>query len=212
VTIIIGLSGYAQSGKDTVGQLLVEKHGFTRFAFADYLREVCCAFDPIIDVVPGVAANCGCTCHWSEGVSHLAPCCYPEPSRTIRFSEALSVLGYEQAKKLYPEFRRTLQYMGTEVVRNKIKDSFWVDHVHEQIEEAQVELAVVTDVRFENEVRAIESWSGASVWINRPGVGPVNTHISDNALRDWKFDYTITNDGSLEDLEYKVFCMFSVLV
>lgn len=37
--MIIGLTGYAQSGKDTVAKILVEDFGYTRVAFADKIRE-----------------------------------------------------------------------------------------------------------------------------------------------------------------------------
>lgn len=37
--MIIGLTGYAQSGKDTVAQILVNDYGYTRIAFADKIRE-----------------------------------------------------------------------------------------------------------------------------------------------------------------------------
>mgnify|MGYP006283771541 FL=1 len=36
--MIIGLTGYAQSGKDTVASLLVEHYGYERVAFADKIR------------------------------------------------------------------------------------------------------------------------------------------------------------------------------
>jgi hypothetical protein len=37
--MIIGLSGYARSGKDEVAKILVEEYGYTRAAFADKIRE-----------------------------------------------------------------------------------------------------------------------------------------------------------------------------
>jgi hypothetical protein len=37
--MIIGLTGYAQSGKDTVAKMLVDNYGYTRIAFADKIRE-----------------------------------------------------------------------------------------------------------------------------------------------------------------------------
>lgn len=46
--MIIGLTGYAQSGKDTVAKVLVEKHGFKRIAFADKIRELVYETDPMI--------------------------------------------------------------------------------------------------------------------------------------------------------------------
>lgn len=44
--MIIGLSGYAQSGKDTVANILVEHYGFTRVAFADKIRELLYEMNP----------------------------------------------------------------------------------------------------------------------------------------------------------------------
>lgn len=37
--MIIGLSGYARSGKDEVAKVLVEEYGYKRIAFADKIRE-----------------------------------------------------------------------------------------------------------------------------------------------------------------------------
>jgi hypothetical protein len=42
---IIGLSGYARAGKDTIGDLLVEK-GYTRSSFADYIRKALYTLNP----------------------------------------------------------------------------------------------------------------------------------------------------------------------
>ena len=44
--MILGLTGYAQSGKDTVAQTLIERYGFTRIAFADKIRELLYEMDP----------------------------------------------------------------------------------------------------------------------------------------------------------------------
>lgn len=46
---IIGLSGYAQSGKDSTGKVLVEHYGFTRLAFADALKNVLYSLNPACD-------------------------------------------------------------------------------------------------------------------------------------------------------------------
>jgi dephospho-CoA kinase len=44
--VIIGLSGYAQSGKDEVAKILVSEYGFTRVAFADKIRELLYEMNP----------------------------------------------------------------------------------------------------------------------------------------------------------------------
>jgi len=46
--LLIGLSGYARSGKDSFAQALVSRHGFTRAAFADVLKQLSCEADPFI--------------------------------------------------------------------------------------------------------------------------------------------------------------------
>ena len=44
--MIIGLSGYAQSGKDEVAKILVSEYGYTRVAFADKIRELLYEMNP----------------------------------------------------------------------------------------------------------------------------------------------------------------------
>lgn len=48
--MIIGLSGKARAGKDTVATILVEYYGFTRLAFADVIKACVYTLDPIISL------------------------------------------------------------------------------------------------------------------------------------------------------------------
>lgn len=47
--MIIGLSGYARSGKDTVAKELITSYGFTRIAFADKIRTMLSDINPILE-------------------------------------------------------------------------------------------------------------------------------------------------------------------
>jgi hypothetical protein len=47
--MIIGLTGYARSGKDTVANILVNNYGYTRIAFADKIRNLLVEMDPILE-------------------------------------------------------------------------------------------------------------------------------------------------------------------
>jgi hypothetical protein len=47
--MIIGLSGYARSGKDTIAEILIMNYGFRRLAFADNIRKAVKTLDPILD-------------------------------------------------------------------------------------------------------------------------------------------------------------------
>jgi dephospho-CoA kinase len=46
--MIIGLSGYAQSGKDTVAELLCLNYGYTRMSFAQPMRDAIYTLNPIV--------------------------------------------------------------------------------------------------------------------------------------------------------------------
>ncbi|NED29195.1 hypothetical protein G3I37_30615, partial [Streptomyces anulatus] len=48
------LIGKARSGKDSVGAHLVRRYAYTRLAFADPLKEMALAVDPLIPLSHGV--------------------------------------------------------------------------------------------------------------------------------------------------------------
>lgn len=161
--MILGLSGYARSGKDTVAEYLVEKYGFVRMALADPMREALLRLDPHVTV----------------------------SGMMVPLSTAVKGLGWETLKEDSPEVRGLLQRMGTEVGRDMFGENVWVDYLLTQA--YQHDRVVVSDVRFQNEARAIHKTLG-SVWhIHRPGVEAVNDHISEHDLDDYPFDIYITN-------------------
>lgn len=47
--MIIGISGFARSGKDTVAETLVKECGYERVAFADAIRDILYAMNPRIN-------------------------------------------------------------------------------------------------------------------------------------------------------------------
>jgi hypothetical protein len=171
--MIIGLSGYARSGKDTVAKFLVEEHGFTRLAFADPIRDAIKRLDPLITL---------------NGMVN------------VRLSSALPKLGWERLKDDSPEIRPLLQRMGTEVGREMFGENFWVDYTINKARELNRNV-VITDVRFTNEADAIRMWNG-QVWrVNRPGTEPANDHPSETEMDSYpKFDAVIQNDTTIEDL------------
>lgn len=171
----VGLHGFAGAGKDTVAKIL-EKYGYTRVAFGDRLREALYVLNPIV--------------------------LYGHDGQDLRVQDIVDTLGWDQAKREYEEIRRLLQVLGTEVGREMIDQNVWVNSVFKNLEEDKK--YVFTDVRFVNEHQAIDSRLGLLVKIDRPGVGPVNDHKSDQGLPDQWFDAAITNDGTLEDLNTKV--------
>ena len=173
---LIGLSGWAGSGKDTAAEYLIDEKGYTRVAFADPLREALLRLNPIV----------------SNDIDGM----YFTLSQMVHFH------GWEGAKRYSTNVRELLQRMGTEVGRQMISPTIWVDLAMR--ESAKHELVVITDVRFPNEADAIKAAGGVLWRIQRPYVSPANSHSSETALDDYKFDAVVENNGSIEDLHAKL--------
>jgi hypothetical protein len=171
---LIGVGGYAGSGKDTVANHLVAKYSFVRDAFADRLRKGLLALDPI------VYAN-------------------------LRLSILVDTWGWDSAKRKYPEVRALQQRYGDEAGRQIHGKDCWVDALFNSYDgDVMGQHLVISDVRYPNEIEAIRDYNGTLLWVERPGVGPVNSHASDNSVGPQDFDYVIENDGTLEDLYAKI--------
>lgn len=174
--MLIGLSGYARSGKDTVADYLVNKYGFTRMAFADPIREALYRLDPKVT--------------------------FGDMSE-ISLAWAVDKSGWEVVKNESPEVRGLLQRMGTEVARNMFGEDFWVDYAIGQ--SWKNDNVVFSDVRFRNEATAIQKNWGVNWRINRPGTKAANIHVSETQMDDYKeFDLVVNNDGSLQELHAQI--------
>jgi len=49
--MILGLTGYARTGKDTVAEILIKDYGFERIAFADPIRNLLFELNPLVNGV-----------------------------------------------------------------------------------------------------------------------------------------------------------------
>ncbi len=173
--MIIGLSGYAQTGKDTVAEHLISKYNYRRIAFADPIRKALYKLDPLV------------------GVGEF---------NSVHLRSAVDGMGWEETKRISPETRRLLQVLGTEVGREMFGPDFWVNQAMNGV--GKFDKAVFTDVRFPNEYRAIKAREGMVIRIVKPGTGAVNGHASETALDNFSFDATIVNDGSIYELSQKI--------
>lgn len=204
--MLIALSGYGGAGKDSVADILVNDYGFKRFAWADTLRLASSILNPVVGVyLDGqlVTGSSATVAKWAEESS----------VRIVRYNDALVEDGYVEAKAKYSELRQFLQLLGTEVGRNLISDTVWVDATLNRIsrECGPGDSVVITDTRFENEAIAVSMADGHLVRVERPGVGPVNNHPSETSLDNYPHDYVFKNVGGLEDLPEGVANMLQAL-
>lgn len=174
---LIAFSGFAGCGKDAAASVLIRDHGYERVSFADPLRQMLYALNPIA----GYRSMSG---------------------DLVDVQTLVDAKGWDRAKREHEEIRELLQRLGTEAGRKILGQNVWVKLAMEKA--SQFSKVVITDCRFENEASAVMDMEGVVVRITRPGVGPINVHISDRGLSDKFVTYDLCNDGTLEDLAEKV--------
>lgn len=190
---VIGLGGLAGSGKDAFAAAL-SRHSARPtlvMGMSDTLREYALVMDPIID-------NCG---------NH-----YKDVRQSLVDGGMSDDDVYVQMKHDYPELRRFLQVMGTELFRNKVSQSYWVDCMKQSVE-AWIELnghdanVVVTGMRFPNELSAVKELEGSVLlYIQRPDVemsANNSAHNSEKSVTSEDFDEVVDNDSTLSELDAK---------
>lgn len=177
---IIGLCGRRGCGKDATATIL-KRWGYQRLAFADPLKAMLLAVDPIVR-------------HDGEGTE-------------VRVSYLVKEYGWDYAKT-QSEVRRLLMKLGTEGVRECLWDRVWIDALGVALKRhlnAGIKVAI-TDMRYVNESHFLISASPSTVlWrIVRPGFDdPATSHRSENELEQISPVRRIVADN-LETLEKEI--------
>ena len=112
--------------------------------------------------------------------------------------------------------REALQRIGTDCMRNGLYEDVWVDALFNHINKLNKldpgAWHIITDVRFHNEVLAIELKDFPVFRVIRPdNPTPATNHISEIAIDDYFLD-VIRNDGTEEDLRNKVYELVDLLM
>jgi hypothetical protein len=204
--VIVGLVGYIGVGKGSVADLLVERHGFIKESFANSVKDA-------VSVVFG----------WDRALLEGDT---PE-SRAWR--EQDDKFWSDKLGKAFSP-RLALQLMGTEAGRDVFHPDLWVHTVQRRC--SADKNYVIADVRFPNEIKAIQKDGGIIVRVKR-GDEPEwynvalkvnkknnyygmaeqypNVHFSEWAWIGSKIDLEISNDNTLDKLIEKVDLMVNLI-
>ena len=106
-------------------------------------------------------------------------------------------------------WRPILQWWGVEFRRHYFGQDYWVSKMTQKLLAMDEDLAVVTDVRFRDEADFIRDSGGFVVRVERE-TGLQDGHSSETDLDGYsEFQATLSNDGTLDDLEEKVYRFMS---
>lgn len=212
---IIGLTGYAGVGKDTVADLLVTHAGFQKLAFADALRaEIAEGFGVDLSLLtdrhtketplPALAIVRG-------PIAFRNAFAWAEHQRVNRTAEAL---GDERVPLITGERwitqarspREILQAWGTEYRRAE-DENYWIRQLVQRAQfllQSGVSRLVITDVRYPNEADALRRF-GASVFqlwqITRKAAQRERAHSSATDGAQLRPDLTLHNDFEIRHLQ-----------
>ena len=204
--MILGVTGFIGSGKDTIADYLCTFHGFKRISFAASLKDA-------------VSAVFGWDREMLEGTTKSS-----REWRELKDEWWSNRLGMD----ITP--RWILQVWGTEVCRNGFHNDIWVASVENKLRNTKDNI-VITDCRFANEVNAIKNAGGYTMRVSR-GQPPewyddaVNynkgefgnmywsiskakldrnrVHASEYSSVGLDYDYYIDNNGTIDDLHKQV--------
>ena len=196
-TNIVGFTGTAGSGKDTAATVLIKK-GWVRYGFADAVKDFC-ASKLFLD-------------HKLFYDIELKdkPFDIPFPltkSRTLDIIKDLGGSSKDLAEvpsvKTFNTPREILQYVGTDIGRNLIGENVWIDYFQKM---DKPEKMVVTDVRFPNEVDAIQQLGGIVIRLNRKATKhkSAKLHESESMVESLEVDHEIQNTTTKEYLHNMV--------
>ena len=187
--MLIGVVGLIDSGKGTVSDRLMQKHGFRKDSFAKSLKDaVSSMFNWDREMLEGKTDESRA---WREK---------PDAFWSKRFG-----------KDVTP--RWVLQYFGTEVMRQGMHDAIWIDSCMARYDGKPT---VIADTRFENEIKTIREIGGKILLVKRGqdpdwftdyvegNIEPKNVHSSEYAWAKSEYDHLITNNGTLEELHQQI--------
>lgn len=181
---IIGFAGRKRAGKTSLSVHLTRMHEGTIVTVADALKNLCCGllgFESIEEL--NTYKDNGTS--WSFNKDKEAPrwtkfiCDEVFVNYTDdEYNEILKLIGEIKTYSV----RDILQFVGTDIIR-KFKPNWHVEKMVEAIKKAPTDLVCVDDVRFPNEIAAIESLGGTVFFVMRPDLSvSISNHESETSL------------------------------
>ena len=207
--MIVGLVGWIGSGKNTVANILTEKHNFNPDSFAAPLKDATAnIFNWPRKTLEGD----------TDHSRHFRECVDPY------WANKLSIKNFTP--------RLALQIVGTELFREHFHPRIWLDSLEHRYIASGQKPTIITDCRFRNELAFVKQMGGFTIRVKRgeephwtelakqaqEGDAFAEQQLSDIGIHASEWDHTgvlvdfiIENNGTLEQLTDKVNSVAKVL-
>jgi hypothetical protein len=189
--ILVTLSGYKGSGKDTVANILVKEYGFVRVALADHLKDTA---SQLFDVP---RQNFDLRFYKDRIISR-----YPVRTTDSDASRIQSIVSRELELDYWTP--RALVIALGSVVR-AVDPNYWVRQVLDEV--SGNERVVITDVRFKSELEFLQKYIKSTkliAQVHRSDIYGDSLSASENDLSEFPFPHTISNNSDIENLQNEV--------
>lgn len=141
---VIALSGWKGSGKDTVAQYLVSKHGYKQLSFATALKDY-------------VAIQYDIPREYLDDQSRKEMLLVDYPVRnTDAFSSVIHQLLQEELKQGYWTPRALLILEGS--IKRAVTSEYWVRRIIEEIVANPDQNYVISDMRYRSELEQLQNY------------------------------------------------------
>jgi len=100
--------------------------------------------------------------------------------------------------------REVMQHVGTDIFRSMYRN-IWVDCLLREIEKDGYKMAVLSDVRFDNEIKAIQAQGGIIIGLTRDKLEKSDGHSSEQPNFDLCDHVIDNNDMSIPDQNKEIY-------
>lgn len=183
---LIGLTGPAGSGKDTVADLIV-----ATWMHQSQRQALQCSFGGSITFADPIHRMLMTLLYCMDETGEL---CQYAQERELK-EQPIPSLGVS--------YRHLAQTLGTEWGQQCIGRDVWLRVAESKLSHLLrdgVTHVVVSDVRFPREADWVRA-RGGEIWrIERPGIEPVREHVSESGMASIRSDRVIVNDSGIIEL------------
>lgn len=202
---IVGIAGFARSGKDTLADYFCMDHGFAKTHFADSFKKHAQEIFDFTDAqlwgsdkekpdvryrYSGICPRDRAHCTEQQDGNWRCPTCGNTYNKFLTARLALQTISTEWGRTMYP--------------------SVWTDYtlrfIRESAEREQKMRWVIADIRMLEEVQQVKAIGGIVVRIKRNMPHHHLWHATESeltAMPDSLFHAVISNDGTLDELHQK---------